>query len=218
MNPLLPLRALVGALLLTLPLAAAARGELITVEFLGTVTDVFVIQDPSPFDFPDVGEPFTGYYTFDSTTPDGALSAGQGIFLTVLPDTALAVSVGDFQFKGSGNGIVTSRFHYSISDIEPFELTSNPPFEQIYRYANFRLVIGRDNLLADPNVLPLSPPSLDGAVERYLRLDMYGPGLSPLPYVSIVASLESLTVVPEPSSWLLLGIASILSLQNRIVP
>jgi PEP-CTERM motif len=220
MNPRLPLRALVGALLLTLPFAAAARGELITVQFIGTVTSVNR-QQLEGFDLPDVGEPLTGFYKFDSTAQDLLASApDHGLFGTFLPARAVVVSIGDFTFEGPSSRIDTFQDHYLVSE-DYLELTSNPAIAQILRgFNSFNLHVRKDNLFSDPNTLPLSPPSLDGALQRqmFLGMNVRIPGPPSPDQVTIVASLDSLTVVPEPSSLLLLGIASILSLQNRIVP
>jgi hypothetical protein len=223
MTRVLPPRAIVGALLLTLPFAAAARGKLITVQFAGTVTSVFVENRPQlqGVDFPDVGDSFTGFYKFDSTAQDLWADSDVGVFLTTLSDTAVGVMIGDIQFEGSANTINTLHNYYWVGDYNGMELTSNPALAEILeRFGpnRFYLAVRKDNLFSDPNTLPLSPPSLDGALQRELVMVM-GQLLPPLPgidgFVKIVASLDSLTVVPEPSSVLLLGFALTLSLKTR---
>ena len=67
MNRAFPLSALLCTFILTLAFAAEGRSELITFAFAGTVTTVSVLVPPDfqSSDFPDVGDPFTGFYTFD---------------------------------------------------------------------------------------------------------------------------------------------------------
>jgi hypothetical protein len=210
---------LVGPLVLIPLCAVDGRAELVTVKFAGTVTGVSVQNQPQlqGIDFPDVGDLFTGYYRFDSAAPDTANSPGQGSFHTVLSDKALVASIGDFEFNGLANVIVTSQIHYVVGDwIPSIELTSDPALAQILDHNNFSLVVRKDNLYLDPNELPSTPPSLDGALEHYLVMWMdsrNNPG--PAPWVSIRASLDSLALVPEPLNLLPFGIASIWLLPIR---
>src|SRR5690349_8630027 len=106
MNQLL-LRYICGAVLLSLPFAGQSRGELITFQFAGTVTSVVVRgeSDLQGFVFPSVGDPMTGFYRFDSTTPDSAQSSSAGLFSTALPDIAMHVDAGNLQFEAMSNGI-----------------------------------------------------------------------------------------------------------------
>ena len=74
MNRLLGLSVIMGPFVVAVPIAGEARGELITFAFSGTVTTARVIPCPplQGYDFPDVGDPFTGIYTFDSNATDTA--------------------------------------------------------------------------------------------------------------------------------------------------
>src|SRR4051812_25619757 len=106
--------------------AVKSHSELITVQFAGTVTSVSVQNRPqlAGYEFPHVGDAFTGYYKFDSIAPESANSPDEGVFYTTLPDTAVHVSIGTFQFNGSADGIVTTINSYSVGDwIPPIELT-----------------------------------------------------------------------------------------------
>jgi hypothetical protein len=212
------LRALFGSFLLTLPFAAAARGELITFEFSGTVTSVSVSPDYQSFDFPDVGDPFTGFYTFDSDAHDSANSPEQGTYYTVLPERAIVVSIGEIQFEGSANGILTFQNYYGVGDWIPnIEITSDPTLGTTLDHNNFSLIVRKEELFSDPNVLPLTPPSLVGAEEASLIMDLDdADDLSPFPEVSIMATLESLRIVPEPSGIALTAIVLLFLLQRRL--
>jgi hypothetical protein len=208
------------AILWTLLLTAESRGELITFQFSGTVTGIS-IDDFRPelqgIDFPDVGDPFRGFYTFDSTAQDTASSSEQGSFRTVLPHWALMVSIGDFRFEGRASGILTFQNHYEVGDFIPsIELTSDPALAETLDRNNFSLVVRKENLFADPNILPLTPPSLEGAFQRYLVMQMDNRNnVSPFPWVRMVATLDSLTLVPEPASLLLLVFVAVFSIEIR---
>jgi hypothetical protein len=190
-----------------------ARGELVTVKFSGTVTSVSVHPLFQSYDFPDVGDSFTGYYRFDSTTQDSASLSDRGSFRTSSSQPAIGVTIGDFQFEGTANQILTFQNQYSVADYIPsIELTSHPELAQILGRKNFTLTVKKENLYSDPNILPLSPPSLDQALERFLRMAMSRPLPGPGEDVIIQASLDSLTVVPEPSTLPLSGGALALSM------
>jgi hypothetical protein len=212
--------AIIGSLLPTLLFAGEGRCELITFAFTGTVTSVSVDRDYQGFDFPDVGDPFSGRYTFDSNAPDTANSPEHGGFGTVLPKRAVGIRIGEFQFEGRASVIGTHEDLYSAGDgIPSIELTSHAAVAELLDHNNFSLVIIKENLFVDPNVLPLTPPSLAGADEASLRMELDDRNdLRPFPEVSIVGTLESLRVVPEPSGMLITLIALMLSQQNRKRP
>jgi hypothetical protein len=201
-------------------LVSPARSELITFEFTGTVTSVsiqngFGLQN---FDFPDVGDSFTGFYTFDSNAQDTADSPGQGSFKTLLPSRAIVTMIGDFEFEGRANVIVATRDQYAVGDhIPSIELTSNPALAQILSHHNFSLAVGDEDLFEDPNVLPVTPPSLIGTQHGlYLSMDsQFNHGDWPL--VEIYGSLDSLAVIPEPrrSILVLIAIGILLVWRNR---
>jgi hypothetical protein len=207
--------ALLASSSLLLVFAANAHGELITVRFAGTVTGVSVQNRPElqGFDFPQVGDPFVGFYRFESTAQDTAASPSQGSFHTTLQENAVVASIGNLHFEGVSTSIVTFQDQYEVGDHLPkIELTSDPVLGQLLNVNHFSLVVEKDNLYSDPNLLPLSPPSLDGVLQSYLRMISYNindpPG--PLqPWVTIVASLDYLAIVPEPATPLLFGFACI---------
>lgn len=214
---------LFGALILAGDCVPHVRGELITFQFSGTVTSVFVAGGYGlrNFEFPHVGDSFTGFYTFDSNAPDAADSPDVGGFHTVLPQAALSVSIGATQLEGRGVVIqairnLAPRNYYGTEDWIPgIELTSNPALAQILNRNHFSLSIAGEDLFSDPNVLPLTPPSLVGA-ERHLTMTMdSGFNFTDAPLVIIRASLDSLTAVPEPSTMLIAVVVLIFSFRLR---
>jgi hypothetical protein len=202
--------------LLTLANASEVRSELITFEFSGTVTRVTVDGDYQIYDFPDVGDPFTGFYTFDSSIPDAENFPLGGLWYN--PNQRLMVSIGGFGFEGHASAILIFANYYEAADhIPSIDLTSNPSLAQILDNNNFSLVVRKENLVADPNVLPLSPPSLAGADQASLTVSLDDrDDARPFSEVLIIATLESLTIVPEPASLLLTAMAFIFSLQVRL--
>lgn len=188
----------------------AACAELITFQFSGTVTSVTVRKSSlQAFAFPNVGDRFAGFYTFDSNSFRNSPNGTSGV--TILPDRAVGVTIGGFEFEGAAIVIGISQNSYTVSDWIPLiELTSNPALAAILDRNRFELVVRKQNLFPDPNTLPLTPPSLVGAEARSLVMYMDSRfNTLPAPYVTIVAGLDSLTVVPEPSTLLLMGITLI---------
>jgi len=213
-----------GFFLLTLSIPPEARSELITFAFTGTVTSVFVDPDYQSFDFPDVGDPFTGFYSFDSNAPDSDGSPERGVFTTVLSDRAVRVSIGPLRLEARSSGVVTYQDSYyagnwitsHIDGMPNIAVTSDPALGQLLGNNLFFLVVGRDNLISDPNVLPLTPPSLVGADEAGLILWLDdNDDFRPFPEVAIEAALETLRLVPEPSNTALMLITLIWILQSR---
>lgn len=199
-------------------LSSAARGELITFGFSGTVTSVRLDQFswPSGFNGPKVGDPFTGFYTFDSNAPDKADPPDAGAFTSVLPDTAIGISIGELKLSGRAVSISTFDNYYEAGDwIPSIEVISNTSLARILDRNQVSLVIRHDNLFSDPNLLPLTPPSLVGA-SSIVTLEMFNSAdLSGVPFVAIQGSLNSLTVVPEPSAFIGMGAAGLVWLVGR---
>ena len=193
--------ATVSVLVLMITPDLELRGQLVTFRFEGRVTDVNVdIPDywESPnIDWPNVGTPFTGFYSFDPTAPDTAGSAAQGAYHVVLDDLpAVDVSVGDLHLQGASSFVATYASIYEAGDWIPrIELVSHPEGATLFNRSNFQLSIRKDGLLPGP-ILPLAPPPIIGAESATLSLWLdNGLNTRPWPYVSIAATLDSLTAV-----------------------
>jgi hypothetical protein len=195
--------AIVALTFASLAMTGITRAEIIKVRFEGTVDGVSVLNRPElqGFDFLDVGDPFTGFYKFDSAALDTANSTEQGSFKTHLPDGALSISVGDFHFVGDTTVIVAFQNIYSVGDHIPhIGLISNSALSEILNIRNFSLTVNRPNLHSDPNILPFPPSSLEGSDGTLSIFMSNSLDLSPANWVSISANLDVLTVVPEPAS------------------
>jgi hypothetical protein len=191
--------------ILALVTAGDARGELVTFRFEGRVSDV-AIDIPEYWgtpniNWPSVGTSFSGFYTFDSTAKDTSMAAEQGSYHTVLQDaTAVDVSVGELNLQGAASFVATYASIYQAGDwIPSLELVSHPADADLFNRNNFQLSIRKEGLLPGP-ILPLTPPSLIGAEEAklFLWLDS-GYNTRPWPYVSIVATLDSLELAEQMS-------------------
>jgi hypothetical protein len=212
---------LLASSLVWLGLSCTSKADLITVRFGGTVNAVRVIHrvdrpELREIDFPEIGDLFTGYYTFDSSLHDLAPEANHGLWYNVLSENAISVTIGEFAFRGNGLAISTSADYYSVSDwIPSLELISDQPLPPS-RYAfNFSLNVFRDGLFSDPNILPNIPPSLDSAMGG-LSLSMRDSlDLSPASPLAISVSLDYLTIVPEPSCMYLVMVSGVLLLPHR---
>ncbi|HEX2474952.1 MAG TPA: PEP-CTERM sorting domain-containing protein [Lacipirellulaceae bacterium] len=189
--------------ILALLVASDGRSELVTFRFEGTVIDVLIdIPDfwgTPNVDWPDIGASFSGFYTFDSTATDTAMSPEQGSYHTVLENaTAVDVRVGELNLQGAATYVVTFSSIYGAGDwIPSLELVSHPEDADIFTRNNFQLSIRKDGLLPGP-ILPLTPPPLDGAEYAVLRLGLdSGYNTRPWPYVWIEATLDSLELAPQ---------------------
>lgn len=205
MNRSFHLKAAIGSLLVMAVFTAPGRGELITFQFTGSVTSVQVFESEyQSIDFPQTGDPFTGFYSFDSDNQDTDDLPVRGGFRTVLSTTAIGATIGDLQFEGLSTNVTTgSSVYYASSWIPNMELTSDPLLAQRLVINHFQLEVRRESLLDE--LLSLEPPSLVDADMAELRMflddaDDFFPG----PAVSIVATLDTLRLVPEPQSVLLL--------------
>lgn len=195
--------AAVNMLVLILATTGELRSELVTFRFEGTVTHVLVevpeYWGTPTVDWPDAGTPFTGYYTFDSSVRDTAAAHEQGAYHTVLENAvAVDVSVGELNLQGSSTFVATYSSLYEAGDwIPSLELVSHPDDADIFTHNNFQLSIRKDGLLPGP-ILPLTPPSIEGAEHAVLRLGMdSGYNTRPWPYVWIEATLDSLELASQ---------------------
>ena len=84
------------------------------------------------------------------------------------------------------------------------DIVSPPEISQVFDFNDFDLMIQGNSQLLDGLELPLTPPSLADASEATLRLTLDSRlNFPPIPFVTINGTLESLTLVPEPSTALL---------------
>lgn len=187
-------------------LSPSGRAEIITFEFRGTVSSTSGLT-PQP-GWPAVGSTFQGTYRFNSNAVDSEAQPSQGIYTTLAPNGDINVAVADFRWFAPASAVLTidsppgaGSDTYEVGEYLGMSLTSHPQVAATLDRWNFRLhMVGNGDLLNGPD-LPVIPPPLDHTTQKLLAL--YGDStsnLSPDPLVTIVASLDSLQVVPEPSA------------------
>ena len=85
-------------------------------------------------------------------------------------DTALRVLIGNLWLEALSYPIGITQNSYGLGGL--IEFTSSPPLPAAIYRTFFGLGVTKDNLFSDPNVLPLSPPSLDGASEPQMHMTL----------------------------------------------
>jgi hypothetical protein len=194
-------------------IAGSAPGELITFRFEGVVTGVGFMQPLGEQNWPQVGDPFRGTYSFESTAGDSTSDPSFESF----PPAGVRVQVGAYDLQGAGTGVSTyddvaitppSDLYEAGNWLSSLEFLSHPELGEVFNRNLFRLHIRGNTELLDGLALPLTPPDLSNATEARLSvwLDNAFHTLSG-PLVYIAGSLESLTLVPEPRSLCMFGIA-----------
>jgi hypothetical protein len=204
--------------------AGSAPGELIIFRFEGVITDVQLMGPLLMQNWPQVGAPFQGTYSFESTAGDSTTDPS----FESLPPAGVRVQVGVFDLHGTGtivstyDDVATTPPYdlYEAGDwLSSLEFLSHPELGDVLNRNNFQLHLRGNTDLLDGVALPLTPPDLANATEARLSLSLDDRfNTTPIPYVYIAASLESLTLVPEPRSLVMFGMAvcaSRLSWRNR---
>jgi hypothetical protein len=220
--------ALLTVALLTGTLPRAARGEPITFAFRGTVTDVQAQQGAygTPVvNWPGVGSVLAGTYTFESTAPNAAAQPNQGLYYNPDPTGPIVASLGDFRWFGPASAV--SVFDNPVGGAQPdvyevgdwipsMEITSPPELAGPFNRWNFSLRLEGDGSFLGSTALPLTPPDLSRATVKRLTLTGdNGLNTTPVPVVTFTATLDSLTVVPEPATLSVLCGAALILLRSR---
>lgn len=187
--------------------AAVALGELITFEFAGEITSV---QDDYGLlgGAVTIGTPFSGLYTFESTTPDmWPYSLETGVYPATM---VVAGHVGEFQFSGiTGTADLIVIGNGSPLDPPDSYLTSwsvdfagQPAGAGIELVDNTGIAFSRDSL-------PLSPPRLSRFDERTFGIGAGGE----IPHLGLLGEITSLT--PEPGTLTLLALGALVLGRRR---
>jgi hypothetical protein len=176
-----------------------AQASLVTFRFAGELIDPLPSQLNPPL---GPGTPFSGTYSFESTTPDqnpSDPSFGSYVIsaysITLLSRTYAYPIAGDVGTISVGRG----NSFYQVTTLP--EILSGPEING--------LVLGSAEIFGEglftSDALPLTPPSLSGFLFPSPRVSMifYGP-MEPTG-IGIVGTLSSLTVVPLPGALLLFG-------------
>lgn len=194
------------AILLTCLLAAAeqASAAIMRWEFAGVING---LHDPADFFEGNlqVGDPFTGYYVFDSNTPDSQINdPARGEYISEY--ASMSATFGGKTFSDSGISCAISvingnRDHFYLRAIDVLFNGSYSGSLSISLYDDEATVFNSDNL-------PTGPVDLLAFEER--TFGMLG-GLPPYNDVKVFGTVTSMILVPEPGSILLLSIGAFLA-------
>lgn len=193
--------------------AGSAPGELITFRFEGVVTNVEVTAQLPVQSWPQVGDPFRGTYSFESTAGDSTTDPSFESF----PPAGVRVQVGAFDLQAAGT-IVSTYDDVAVTPpydlygagnwLSSLEFLSHPELDDFLNRNHFQLHLRGTTELLDAVALPFTPPDLAHATDARLSVWLdSGLNTRPYPLVNITGSLDSLTLVPEPKSLYIVGIA-----------
>lgn len=191
------------------PLVAPAKAALVTFQFTGEISSVTPTLGTARGI--STGQPFSGSYTFETTTPDldGSSNRGryQGITTfnvnmagqaIVLPQTPIQQNNGIFIFDNEG----AFRDRYSLNaDATGIEASG-------WRFQQMRLdMLDPSQNAFNNDSLPSTPPSLSSFAQRsasftFVNRDASG---NLLGFGSVESQVTSLTAVPIPATLLLFG-------------
>jgi len=202
--------------------------SLITFVAQGTVTSVdtalvFPFQPPSPVF--SVGDAFTVTFTFDSLTPDSNPDPNRGRYSNAI--TSLSVTVGAYTATASGNNSISvdNDLPFGTGDRYFIDLSamSGPSLNAFDVSSQTALLIMADSSghALSSEALPISPADLAGFTlgGGGLALQFEDPMGDPVdptePLLAFVfADLTSISLIPEPATWLLLALGG-LTLRRR---
>jgi hypothetical protein len=200
-----------GLAVLTVTSAAAAS---VTFQFAGVVTavqDELAVLDGSV----GVGTPFSGFYTFESTSADINPEANLGGYVFPAPPGAFRVVVGNYTFEtqpGQSYSLQVANSH-PLDGRDRYSVGAGPigvlgPIDPLVGMIT-TVRLGLSALPPGPltsDQLLLSPPVLSEWAVKGLRIEW---GQEAVVDVAIDGQLT--TIVPEPGSVLLLAPALLLA-------
>ncbi|MCF6337770.1 MAG: PEP-CTERM sorting domain-containing protein [Gammaproteobacteria bacterium] len=190
--------------LLTLLWTAPSYSVPITFSFSGTVTNYF--YDPGTGDAfggsVGAGTTFTGFYTFESTSPDwSAADPEYGGYHSVLLPYGMIATIGGNTVSGLGSDMLIDVWNTPGGD-------SYTALALDYGFQSLGIQLsGGSSSVFDNDSLLLSPPDIADFAEArfgYVVTDPFGPVV-----LSVIGTLTELTLVstiPEPASLALMGL------------
>jgi hypothetical protein len=204
------LAAIVGGIVVA-ALVESAAAYPVTFEFAGEIT--YVQDDDGVLDGAvSVGTPFSGLYTFESTTPDRApASLEVGIYYAI---TDFSGQIGDFPFAFSmgskGSNRISVRNGAPGASSDGYAAASTADFAGQVVGVSITLVDNTGRVFSDDS-LPLFPPPLSRFDRREFEIR---DGLE-IARLQLLGEITSLT--PEPGTLVLLGLAAVLVGRRRCV-
>lgn len=197
--------------LIALVAPSQLHAALTTFSFSGTVSNVsFDTGTPSEF---SAGSTFSGSYTFDTLDTDSNASPNNGYYLSSI--TSLEFLVGTFSGSFSTGNILV-RDNVPVQDIyqvESYSPGTIPPVLGL-DLESFTLSLNdASGSVFVTDTQQLTPPNINDFSSTSIRLTLVDATFSN--FGEVTATVDSLAVVPEPSSLGLLLLGGAVSLCAR---
>lgn len=200
--------ALIAGLLAAFAYPAAGSAATITVTFTGTVDFVSPSISSGPF---EAGDPISGSFQIDSTTPDGEADPDEGSYEGAISN--LTLSFGDYDGTGSGEnelhmrngaGFNVDNFFVS-SDFTGPDVAGFPPFHFLVNLGD------SENTVFTSDEIPTSLDLADFEIANVILGFLDGNNVP-----SVETSITSLTyTVPEPGVLVLLALGALVNARRR---
>ncbi|MFO0900914.1 MAG: PEP-CTERM sorting domain-containing protein [Pirellulales bacterium] len=199
--------------------SSAAPAAPITVAFDGVISSQGSFVDDSGTFAP--GDPISGFWTFDSATPDGDLSPSRGEYAQS-GAPAFQINVGGHTFSANTATVQILDDHaLGIGTIDAYDVLSAPASSTLPG-----LVVNQMQITLRDTAAPLDAVTSDAlplAAPNPASFDQQGQAAGQItgffPDGQLFMNLEILStrVVPEPSGWLLagMGLAALISATQR---
>jgi len=189
--------------LLTLLWTAPSYAVPVTFSFSGTVTNYF--YDPGTGDAfggsVGVGTTFTGFYTFESTSPDWSADPQYGGYHSVLLPYGMEATIGGNTVSGLSSDMLIDVWNTPGGDWYTAQALD-------FGFQSLGIqLFGGSSSVFDDDSLPLTPPDIADFTEAsfgYVVTEPFGPVV-----LSVFGTLTELTLVstiPEPASLALMGL------------
>lgn len=209
----LPKVELILAVLMITTFATVLNAEIITFAFSGTVTEV---EDPCEILDPSiiVGSAFNGSYTFNSDAIDRNPDPRWGRYggSQAVPDVfSMSVVVGNKVFEPIRSASISVDDEVTY-DSYGVHVGIDP---EAFDYAAVELFLGGEADFLDSDSLPITPPLLEETFSSVLGIS-YMSVLNPFSNVLVGGTLSSLTLVPEPTTILVLALGGLLLRKRRV--
>jgi len=186
-------------------LFSLATAAPVTFEISGTLNNV---TNPDGIFDSSITEssPFSGFYTFESEALDENNYNALGVYNFSEQDFAMSVMIAGNTFESNSGGSIQLNNGYYIPHDRYTTFTSIDP--QGYNSAYIIMEIEwLDYLISDD--LLVEPPDLGEAFTNEFKV-AYTTGTSTNVTNFVTGTLESITLVPEPATIVLLGIGSLI--------